>query len=257
MTNFILGVFEITVGMSLFIALLLLGLKLFGGKFTAKCRYIIWALVMLRLAIPFSIGILPTLIEIPMDTEIVQNEDISHAPSENTAPIPQDQPSVSDDTIVNPTVPGTSAVPTVPSVPPVDPTTEPGDTPILPSDTSELVIPSDPIIETPSEQEFSWKRILDIAGIVYVAGAAIFFTWNLAAYVLYTRKILRSAKAADIRTQQIFSTICKKYGMKKQPTLLVASGIHSPAAFGIFQRRIRQPIVPTALDRKTVFRSIS
>ncbi|MBQ7929709.1 MAG: M56 family metallopeptidase, partial [Clostridia bacterium] len=51
----------------------------------------------------------------------------------------------------------------------------------------------------------------------------------------------RSAKAADERTQKIFSTICKKYGMKKQPTLLVASGIHSPAAFGIFRRKIVLP----------------
>ena len=38
-----------------------------------------------------------------------------------------------------------------------------------------------------------------------------------------------------------FSTICKKYGIKKQPTLLVASGIHSPAAFGIFRRKIVLP----------------
>ena len=84
MTDFILGVFEITIGMSLFIVLLLLGLKLFGGKFTAKCRYIIWALVMIRLAIPFSFGLLPTLIEIPIDTELVQSEDLSSVLSENT-----------------------------------------------------------------------------------------------------------------------------------------------------------------------------
>ncbi len=230
-----------TVGMSLFIALLLLGLKLFGGKFTAKCRYIIWALVMLRLAIPFSIGVLPSLIEIPMESEIVQNENFSPAPLENTDSIMQDQSSGSDEPIVNPTVPGTSAVPTVPSVPPVDSTIESGDTPILPSDTPELVIPSDPILETPSEQEFSWQRILDIAGIVYLAGAAVFFVWNLSAYVLYTRKILHSAKVTDNRTQQVFSVICKKYGIKKQPTLLVASGIHSPAAFGIFRRKIVLP----------------
>lgn len=240
MTDFILGVFEITIGMSLFIALLLLGLKLFGGKFTAKCRYIIWALVMLRLAIPFSFGLLPTLIEIPIDTELVQSEDLSSVPSENTDPITSVQPSDPGDVVVTPTTPSTPVFPNVD-------TANPGSTPILPvtptvpGDQAKPVIPSDPVIETPTEQPVSLRQILDIAGIVYLTGAAIFLVWSLVSYFIYTRKILRSAGAADNRTQQIFSTICKKYGMKKQPTLLVASGIHSPAAFGIFRRKIVLP----------------
>ncbi len=231
MINLILGVFEITIGMSLFIVLLLLGLKLFGGKFTAKCRYIIWALIMLRLAIPFSFGLLPTLIEIPIETELVQTEDISNALSENTNSITTSQPSDPGNIVVNPTVPS------VPNVNPVNP----GDTPTLPADQTESVIPSEPSTETPAEQPISLKQILDITGIVYLTGAAIFLVWRLVSYVIYTRKILRSAKAVDDRTRQIFSTICKKYGIKKQPTLLVASEIHSPAAFGIFRRRIVLP----------------
>ena len=240
MTDFILGVFEITIGMSLFIALLLLGLKLFGGKFTAKCRYIIWALVMLRLAIPFSFGLLPTLIEIPIEAELVQSQDLSSVLSENTDSVTSVQPSDPGDVVVTPTTPSTPVFPNVD-------TANPGSTPILPvtptvpGDQAESVIPSDPVIETPTEQPVSLRQILDIAGIVYLIGAAIFLVWSLVSYFIYTRKILRSAKAADERTQKIFSTICKKYGMKKQPTLLVASGIHSPAAFGIFRRKIVLP----------------
>ena len=240
MTDFILGVFEITIGMSLFIALLLIGLKLFGGKFTAKCRYIIWALVMIRLAIPFSFGLLPTLIEIPIDTELVQSQDLSSVLSENTDSVTSVQPSDPGDVVVTPTTPSTPVFPNVD-------TANPGSTPILPvtptvpGDQAESVIPSDPVIETPTEQPVSLRQILDIAGIVYLTGAAIFLVWSLVSYFIYTRKILRSAKAADERTQKIFSTICKKYGMKKQPTLLVASGIHSPAAFGIFRRKIVLP----------------
>ena len=240
MTDFILGVFEITIGMSLFIALLLLGLKLFGGKFTAKCRYIIWALVMIRLAIPFSFGLLPTFIEIPIDTELVQSEDLSSVLSENTDSVPSVQPSDPGDVVVTPTTPSTPVFPNVD-------TANPGSTPILPvtptvpGDQVESVIPSDPVIETPTEQPVSLRQIIDIAGIVYLTGAAIFLVWSLVSYFMYTRKILRSVKAADKRTQQIFSTICKKYGIKKQPTLLVASGIHSPAAFGIFRRKIVLP----------------
>ena len=240
MTDFILGVFEITIGMSLFIALLLIGLKLFGSKFTAKCRYIIWALVMIRLAIPFSFGLLPTLIEIPIDTELVQSEDLSSVLSENTDSVTSVQPSDPGDVVVTPTTPSTPVFPN-------EDTANPGSTPILPvtptvpGDQAESVIPSDPVIETPTEQPVSLRQILDIAGIVYLTGAAIFLVRSLVSYFIYTRKILRSAKAADERTQRIFSSICKKYGIKKQPTLLVASGIHSPAAFGIFRRKIVLP----------------
>ncbi|MBQ6698328.1 MAG: hypothetical protein IJN09_04740, partial [Oscillospiraceae bacterium] len=240
MTNFILGVFEITIGMSLFIALLLLGLRLFGGKFTAKCRYIIWALVMLRLAIPFSFGLLPTLIEIPIEPEVVETETFSPEPSENTDPTTPTQPADPGNIAVNPTVPSTPVYPTVPNVPNAE-LTNPDNTPTRPGDQAEPVIPSEPIVETPAKQPISLKQILDIAGIVYLIGAAGFLVWSLVSYFIYTRKILRSAKAADERTQQIFSTICKKYGIKKQPTLLVASGIHSPAAFGIFRRKIVLP----------------
>lgn len=234
MTDLILGVFEITIGMSLFIALLLIGLKLFGGKFTAKCRYIIWALVMIRLAIPFSFGLLPTFIEIPIDTVLVQSEDLSSVLSENTDPVTSVQPSDPGNIAVTPTVPST------PVFPNVDPA-NPDNTPILPGEQAEPVIPSEPIVEIPAEQPISLKQILDITSIVYLTGAAVFLVWSLVSYFIYTRKILRSAKAADERTQKIFSTICKKYGMKKQPTLLVASGIHSPAAFGIFRRKIVLP----------------
>ena len=67
MNDFFLGMIEITAGMSLLILVMLFGLKLIGGKFTAKCRYILWTLVMIRLAVPFSFGILPALIEVPVD----------------------------------------------------------------------------------------------------------------------------------------------------------------------------------------------
>ena len=240
MTDFILGVFEITIGMSLFIALLLIGLKLFGSKFTAKCRYIIWALVMIRLAIPFSFGLLPTLIEIPIDTELVQSEDLSSVLSENTDSVTSVQPSDPGDVVVTPTTPS------IPVFPNVD-TANPGSTPILPvtptvpGDQAESVIPSDPVIETPTEQPVSLRQILDIAGIVYFTGAAIFLVWSLVSYFIYTRKILRSAKAANERTQKIFSTICKKYGMKKPD---IACGFRGFTLLPPFGKFFAQNVLP-------------
>ncbi len=70
MQNFFLGIVEINIGMSLLILLMLLVLRVIGGKFTAKCRYILWTLVLIRLAVPFSFGILPALIEVPVEPVI-------------------------------------------------------------------------------------------------------------------------------------------------------------------------------------------
>lgn len=44
MQNFFLGIVEITLGMSLLIPLILLPLRMIGGKFTAKCRCILWTI---------------------------------------------------------------------------------------------------------------------------------------------------------------------------------------------------------------------
>ena len=85
MNEFFLGTLEITAGMSFLILAMLLGLKLIGGKFTAKCRYILWTLVMIRLAVPFSFGILPALIEVPVEPEPVQMQ----TPAVEYTPVPQ------------------------------------------------------------------------------------------------------------------------------------------------------------------------
>ena len=98
MGEFFLGIMEITIGMSILILLMLFTLKLIGGKFTAKCRYVLWTLVMIRLAVPLSFGILPALIEVPVETEQVQQiqmqvPTVNHTPTQQN-PItvqPQEQ----------------------------------------------------------------------------------------------------------------------------------------------------------------------
>ena len=76
MTNFILGIIEITLTMSALIILALIFSKLFGARFLAKCRYIVWALIILRLCIPLNLPILPPLYtyELPSEDFKVEEE---------------------------------------------------------------------------------------------------------------------------------------------------------------------------------------
>ena len=205
MRDFLFGIVEITAGMSLLILVMLLVLKLIGGKFTAKCRYILWTLVLLRLAVPFGFGILPALIEVPVEREPVQIP--MQTPTVEYTPVPQ-----------NP-VTGQPQEPIQMPVPPV----------------------SVPVLIEPEPDPVTWEDIAAYIPHAYFAGAAVFLTWNLLAYLIYTGKILRSAREADAETLEIYEAVCRKKELHRPPVLLVSHDVNSPAAFGLIRRRIVLP----------------
>jgi len=254
MSTFFLNILEITVGMSVLVLLMLLLLRFFGGRFTARCRYVLWMLVLIRLAIPFGVNILPAMIEVPIvptiaesSPEIPENDVITNVvtpgenlpgenigtgdtPSENVPTTPPD-PTVP----VDPIVPNTPITPTNPVTPPAV-----SDDPVISDPTKEEIISPDPVTETPREP-VSVATVLEIISVIYIAGAVAFFTWNILSYLIYTRRILAAARPVDARTAAVFRSICGKEKLRHTPTLLVSSEINSPAAFGIFRRKVVLP----------------
>ncbi len=258
MTAFFLNVLEITVGMSVLVLVMLLALRLFGSKFTSKCRYVLWMLVLVRLAIPFSLNVLPALIEVPIIPPITENapDNIElDDPSYEYNPeqdLPQnlpdeivgstDIPSQTTPTVpTNPITPTTPVDPIIPITPtnPSTPSTEPN-APVTIDPPKEEILPPDPVTETPREP-VSLTTVLDIVAVIYVAGAVAFFAWNLLSYLIYTNRIIAASRPADERTVSVFRSICEKDKLTRTPTLLVSSEINSPAAFGIFRRKVVLP----------------
>lgn len=211
MQNFFLGIVEITLGMSLLLPLMLLVLRLIGGKFTAKCRYILWTLVLVRLALPFSFGILPALIEVPVEPE----------------PVPQIQETVQ--------MPSIEYTPVITNSAPVQ-SQEPVQIPTLPAET--------PVIPEPAPVSITWEDISVYIPYLYLIGAAVFLVWNLLSYGIYTGRILRSAKSATSDTQEIYEALCRKKELHRPPVLLISPEVNSPAAFGLLQKRIVLPGIP-------------
>ncbi len=207
MKKFILGIIEITAGMSLLILVMLLGLKFIGGKFTAKCRYILWTLVMIRLAVPLSFGILPALIEVPVETEPDPVQIQMQVPTADYTPMPQNPVTI--------------------------PTQEPVQMPSPPVQT--------PVFTEPETDPITWDDVKAYIPHAYLIGAAVFLLWNLLSYGGYTAKILRTAKEADAGTQKIYEAVCRKKGLSRPPVLLVSPDVNSPAAFGLIRRRIVLP----------------
>ena len=211
MQEFLLGIVEITLGMSLLILLMLMLLKFIGGKFTAKCRYILWTLVMIRLAIPLGFGILPALIEVPVETE-PEGKIIAVIPDMEMSAPPQ---------IIR------------------DPLIYSRDTPV-----DYIPVPSEPepfASESVTEEPITWEDVKTYIPHIYLIGTAIFLLWNLLSYWIYTAKILHTAKEVYPYTQKIYEAVCRKKGLSRPPVLLVSPDVSSPAAFGLFRRRIVLP----------------
>ena len=205
MREFLFGIAEITLGMSLLILLMLILLKLIGGKFTAKCRYILWTLVMIRLAVPFSFGILPALIEVPVESE---PEPVQiQIPVVSYTPIPQEPVTI--------------------------PQQEQLQMPSPPAET--------PMFTEPEPEPLTREEISSYIPHLYLTGAAVFLLWNLLSYGIYTGRIVRSAKPADAEALRVYETVCRKKELHRPPVLLMSPGLSSPAAFGLLRRRIVLP----------------
>ncbi len=211
MTDFWIGILELSAGMSLLIGLVLLLLQLVGKHLTAKCRYILWMLLLLRLAIPWSSGVLPSLMEIPIIPE-------------QTEQIPETDFMAVGETILLPE--------TDDYAPPV--TENP---PQIPQPSVETVFPA---TET-QRMVYNTDTVVKITSVVYGTGAVLFFLWQLVMYILYTGRILKNARPVDTETRVMLKTVCRKKGLTKVPSLLTANGIHSPAAFGLFRQYIVLP----------------
>ena len=223
MQSFFLEIAEISLGMSLLIPLMLLVLRFVGRKFTAKCRYILWTLVLLRLTIPFSFGFLPALIEVPVEPIEPINEVQIEVQPDLMVPVPEYIP------------------PQIPQGIAVQPQT-PVQNPVV-SSVPEFPEPEEQPNKVTAEQPtgMTWEQILNIIATVYCAGAALFFCWNIFSYIVYTHKILHAGREPYEHMKTVYTAVCSSIRLCRIPRLLLSQDVSSPAAFGILRRHIILP----------------
>ena len=77
MTAFMLGLFEVSLTMAAAVLVLLVLSRLFGGRFTAKCRYIVWAVVVLRLCIPVGSNIVTPIFSVSLPQSVTVSPTVS------------------------------------------------------------------------------------------------------------------------------------------------------------------------------------
>ena len=242
MIRFFLGVVEITLSMSAVILLLFLLLRLAGGRFTAKCRYILWVLVFVRLCIPCGALFFPALWEVevlPEGMETTHVQAVTSLPGESdsaymTAPAEPPVSSVSPDTLP-------AALPEAEKSGALSADSEPA--------------ASRPVPETETETESTriggpaaWKPdaalLLRILSWAYAGGAAAYLLWHLLSSRIQTAHILRGSRSPDAQTMRIFERVCEVRNLRRRPSLYVSSAVHGPMAFGVIRTKIVLPDMP-------------
>ncbi len=274
MTNILTSFAELTLGMSAVIVVLLLTLLAFGKKLTAKSRYLIWSLVIIRLAIPFSLQLLPPMFtlpsvpstevtipvkpEAPSETEVNKDEKLPQnnvgAPMTDGGNLSFKEPVSTEGVAGNPVVPDEGYVPqgnvsVVPDTPAETDGVISGNV-TVPDTEKPTVIPdkTEPAPETPAADNAVKIDVAAVLSAIWLAGAAAFALVSIISYARYTRRVLKTSSPAEEETVAIYERLCQELGVKKAPRLLVSNTTDSPAAFGYFRRYIALPEIPLSLN---------
>ena len=267
MKGIIFALAEITLSMSMVILALMLVFRLFGRQLRSSTKYIIWMLVVFRLAIPFFGISSSPLIELTLpwnigEEEIVTDigggnytEDVNHVGSADLgnsldAFKPNDgNIGVGNNVTHNPTV--------------VPPAQSAGDGSSLPSDSNNSLIGGEVADKTPAiDQELTVNKVSYAVYIphmlvfVWLFGAVCFFTINLAKYFVFSKRLCREARPVDEKTYCLYKNICAEMGLKKRPRLLVSNGISGPMLFGFINNTV---IVPDTVisDGELCFKNVT
>jgi len=235
---------ELSIGISLLILFLLLFQRLFGKIFTARCRYIIWSLVVLRLCIPFGTPFLPALLEISLPEEIVQTDTSQREPvsSADTVPVPY-IPSY----IIGNDVQETDSLPLSDNKPSEE---EAEKMPISPvPDYSASGIPEMPETE---ESVFTFDLIFCLF-CLWLGIAFLLFIIRLTGYLMMSVKLRKSMLLPDAEQTALYRRLGVRLGIRKEkiPRLYVTRAVHSPMLCGYFRPIILLPDIPLTANQLT------
>ena len=213
-------------------------LSLFSNKMknrlSASCRYIIWLVVIARLAIPFGGVLVPSLINIPVDNTQIEEKAPLDVDPENEGYIESVQNQNSsgniDANVNNNVNSGTvDNTESIPSAPQFTPEKEP--------------VYNGALEPEPENKgfEFNADMIAPIFFAVWAAGAVIFFTVNVIRYNGIKETMKRNLTEADGRVAEIYEELCREMEIKKAPALYSSHLAQSPMLCGYFKKKIIVP----------------
>lgn len=206
------------------VTLLLLALrKPMRKRFTAGCRYIIWAVVVVRLCIPFGLGFMPKLITIPVTDKA---EPTVTAPAEDTVTaLPDVQVQIPTDTAVSGTVSDSE--------------------PVMPTPKPQTDVPA-----SESKPAFELTEDMAVKGIltVWLTGAIAFAAVTLVKYFISIKKLTRNLAEPTAELNDLYLSVCSDMGLKSYPSFYINKTASSPMVCGFLRPRVLLPEIELRED---------
>ncbi len=249
----------VSLSSSTVILLTMLLMSLWGKRYKAGTRYLVWTLVLLRLCIPTD-NLLPTLWTVEMP--FVRSE-TSPAISVPTEPETMAEGVANGyalwtetvETPVETSLPETMAMEPVSTLPETM-VREPSVTvsePTLLMETDGAVVEKEPMLsEMPIEENavtisLSWETVLPL---LWFGGAVVLFAWQIWAYNRQIASLYRTARLPDGTDCRVYSEVCRTLGIRKSPRLVRSPLAGSPMMYGFFRPTVVLPdmnLTPDAL----------
>ena len=214
--DFLITLLGISLTMSAATALLMLLRRPMKKYFKAGSRFVIWALVMLRLCIPVGGILLPCAVniaDISKSSSYIE-EDFSYEAPEGQKPddlIPEiESPPIRDD-----------------------------------ADVSVQYTGDEPCEENSSAVENSFEITANIVSMavfaVWSTGAFTFILKYTLQYNLSARYIKNNSREPDSSMEALFSVICSEMKLNKCPRLVISEAVDSPMLYGYFKPTVVMP----------------
>ncbi|MBQ7499833.1 MAG: hypothetical protein IJT91_02960, partial [Clostridia bacterium] len=270
--SFLFGLLIFSVSMAVVIALTYTLSRFTSGKFSAVCRYAVWAVVIIRMCIPVSFSFIPAVISVkaPETFNSVKSDppqtDVSaknYAPELKTpagSPVktdPVSAPSQNDSTtVVSPSAapdPAKSADVQTPADPQIrtdDPISADAPTRADPGTPSDIPIPvSEPsapitVVDTIEAAPLTADQIAFIICASYFGIGLLYFIARVADYSRIMRRLKKYLRTPDEYAFSAYSSVCREMGIKRPPLLMIGGKHQSPMLCGFFRKYIVLPNTP-------------
>ena len=262
MNGMLLEILSVSLPMTALILLLWLFSRFFGQRFTAKCRYVVWMLVLLRMCLPMGTIQFPSLVQVSItaeteetaetvtaeETEIltpsyipeaVEISEISPPYTYTTSRIQEEETS---EFVYAPYLPEEEVPQPAAEASQTEETDEP-DSPAVqePVTTPVLKITSVPFQE--KDTPASPPSLLTVLGIVWLAGAVGYLALNIISYQRYVRRLRNTCIDASTDILRIHGQFCEKYGIRHAPELRLSHEVRSPMLCGYFHPCVILPVM--------------
>ncbi len=111
------------------------------------------------------------------------------------------------------------------------------------SDTQNSGTPKDKVV-APTKREAEGREktsLLNAITFVWASGAVLMFIWNVGAYLVFRKVVLKRSTAANDETKRILSEVKTSLGIEKEIKAIVCKNVNSPMVMGFLNPRLVLP----------------